>query len=625
LQGEGRGEGGYDNRNRLIDEERTGANAYHLSYTYDQGGNRLTKIDALHQQETTYHYDLESPATYFTKNNRLMYYQVLDTAGSGNPVLLEEVKYYYGDDYWQDGRKSAPGSPTLIARKRTDENFYRGTLLTYNKQGELWMVAEHVWGVNEDGTPNCDANQRLRVREFGGSGRGRTMVRDRNPNDPGFILTNPLPLWSDYDGDTIYGDYTVTETGDEQSGYTMVLTEKTAYLPGIGQIDYSTTPVSVTYYHADHLGTLRATTDGTGALAAAMVYTAFGEVVATDGTIGGTATAGSRYQYAGDSGYESGLLAGSSDFPSQSWQHVGARWYDPSTGRFLQRDPIGIRGGLNVYEYVSSSPPLQADPQGLTSPLISITDNGRLIGNVTIINPPPGLPRVPWYVLPPGVGLSISCAIFVAQWTSAYIQDTSRALQHPDIFGYPPLPQWYEFWAWGIDDSHLRPGFVWPPPPKPKFDVRDCPIAGSHVCFEAGTWVETAQGGVAIESLEKGMTLMAARSAGLNVEEATLTWAGVSRYTDEVVVIALADEVIRCTRSHPFWVSGRGWVLASELTADDLLQDMQGDSVAVVGVSIDCLTRPTAVYNIKVSGPQCFFVGRHAVLVHTQCSVVPPR
>jgi RHS repeat-associated protein len=45
--------------------------------------------------------------------------------------------------------------------------------------------------------------------------------------------------------------------------------------------------------------------------------------------------------------------------------HVGARWYDPLTGRFLQRDPIGILGGANVYEYGGGNPVALADPSGL--------------------------------------------------------------------------------------------------------------------------------------------------------------------------------------------------------------------------------------------------------------------
>ena len=50
--------------------------------------------------------------------------------------------------------------------------------------------------------------------------------------------------------------------------------------------------------------------------------------------------------------------------PDFSYLHVGARWYDPATGRFLQRDPIGIIGGPNVCSYVSNSPMTHIDPYG---------------------------------------------------------------------------------------------------------------------------------------------------------------------------------------------------------------------------------------------------------------------
>ena len=41
------------------------------------------------------------------------------------------------------------------------------------------------------------------------------------------------------------------------------------------------------------------------------------------------------------------------------------RWYDPETGRFIEQDPIGESGGLNVYAYVGSSPTMLVDPTGL--------------------------------------------------------------------------------------------------------------------------------------------------------------------------------------------------------------------------------------------------------------------
>ena len=84
------------------------------------------------------------------------------------------------------------------------------------------------------------------------------------------------------------------------------------------------------------------------------VYTAFGERIS--GTMTG---AGDRYGYAGAYGYQS-----HQDFP---FLHVVHRYYDPSTGRFLQRDPIGIRGGINVYAYARNGPTIRIDPHGLVA------------------------------------------------------------------------------------------------------------------------------------------------------------------------------------------------------------------------------------------------------------------
>jgi RHS repeat-associated protein len=39
--------------------------------------------------------------------------------------------------------------------------------------------------------------------------------------------------------------------------------------------------------------------------------------------------------------------------------------YDPNTGRWLNRDPIGEKGGLNMYEYGSNAPVDVTDPLGL--------------------------------------------------------------------------------------------------------------------------------------------------------------------------------------------------------------------------------------------------------------------
>jgi RHS repeat-associated protein len=53
-------------------------------------------------------------------------------------------------------------------------------------------------------------------------------------------------------------------------------------------------------------------------------------------------------------------------FDSETGTHYNYfRDYDPSIGRYVESDPIGLKGGLNTYGYVEADPLSNVDPRGL--------------------------------------------------------------------------------------------------------------------------------------------------------------------------------------------------------------------------------------------------------------------
>ncbi len=346
-----------DNRNRLIAEARVGQHPYSLAYAYDIAGNRTVKVDVLNDVTTVYTYDVSDPEAYGSQGNRLMAEVTSDTG-----FTVEERWYTY----------DIIGNVDMVIRRIAGDldplgkQWYRGTRLYYAKNGRLWISRSERWRLNRNElAANCEPLAAMEYRYDGA--RARYMVRPRDP-DTMLPYSDDDGDWFDYAGNSIYNDYTVDYDGQT----TVTATNAMSHVPGLAQFDLLTGDLH--HLHGNLIGTTELMTDdpisGIPTVANRTVMTAFGEPVYESGT-GGT-----RYGYAGAWGYQS--PASADPLADLGWLHVGARYYDPACGRFVQRDPIGIRGGLSVYAYTTNEPTSRVDPSGLQpTPRMSEAEVGR--------------------------------------------------------------------------------------------------------------------------------------------------------------------------------------------------------------------------------------------------------
>jgi RHS repeat-associated protein len=122
----------------------------------------------------------------------------------------------------------------------------------------------------------------------------------------------------------------------------------TTYTPGVSQRRDG----ADAYFHQDWIGSTRYLTNSTGLTApTAYRFDAYGRLSAQAGPDVTNSKFGGRHGYESDG--PAGLL------------QLGARLYDPAVGRFLNPDPIGFLGGLNLYEYCFGNPVGLVDPSGL--------------------------------------------------------------------------------------------------------------------------------------------------------------------------------------------------------------------------------------------------------------------
>ena len=145
---------------------------------------------------------------------------------------------------------------------------------------------------------------------------------------------------------------------DQPIAQSQLVTTTTTTTTGKGKDKVTTTTTTTedvpTYLHTDHLGTPRIGTDASGQIVWRWDGDAFGTLAASEDpdADGNAVTVNLRFagQY----------------FDNETNLHYNYfRYYDPSTGRYITSDPIGLAGGLNTFGYVDSNPLVYVDSFGL--------------------------------------------------------------------------------------------------------------------------------------------------------------------------------------------------------------------------------------------------------------------
>ena len=264
--------------------------------------------------------------------------QVGSLAHTWNGSALN-LTYSYNKDHQRSGLTASdatflpsgltPGSATYTANTLNQYTAVSGTAFTYDKRGNLTSDGVWTFGYNTE-------NQLISASKTGVTA---TYSYDPFGRRKWKTVNGVTTAWA------LFGNQEIAEY---QGTGTIFLSRRFVYGSGLDEPIASVNPSNArTYQFQDALGSVIALTNASGLVTEKYAYTANGQTVAT-----GPSTA--AYRYTGRRwDAETGLY------------FYRARAYSPALGRFLQADPIGTAGGINLYAYCGNDPVNRTDPTGL--------------------------------------------------------------------------------------------------------------------------------------------------------------------------------------------------------------------------------------------------------------------
>lgn len=303
-------------------------NIKYTQYTYQRDGQPLTEIygngDTIH-----YHYDNYNrlDSIWAVNKSGTILYTIGASSDKNGKHIREDLKIYYKG-------AEVTSLPTLTNQTKSYSYQTRNTIIT---GGGRTFTNSNAGEVISASNPTIDYtwNQYSQLTK---------------------VKTGSDSTIYDYDclgirkrKDDIYYIADQEHTGNMVMEATKDGTPISAYIYGNGlvaRIDGKTD--SIFYYHFDFRGSVIAITNQDGEMVQYYKYEPFGKVYDKDGKLSWN----NPFQYVG----KYGVQADDSDL-----YYMKARYYQPSTGRFLSEDPVW---NTNLFVYGDDDPVNNIDPNG---------------------------------------------------------------------------------------------------------------------------------------------------------------------------------------------------------------------------------------------------------------------
>jgi RHS repeat-associated protein len=305
----------YDNLSRLLSvlHQLGGSTIDGAAYAVDAVGNRTSKTDQLATVTTNYGYDA--------------IYQLVQATQGANAT----ESYTYDP---AGNRLSSLGVSPYSYNSSNELASTPNALFTFDDNGNTVSKTE------SSGTTQYtwDYENRLTQVTLPGNGGSVTFKYDPDGRRIYKSSSSGTSIFA-YDGDNLI----------EETNSSGVVVARYAQGSTIDEPLAMLRSSTISYYQADGLRSITSLGNTAGALTQTYTFDSFGKQTASSGSLTNPFQFTSR-----ELDTETGLYS------------YRARYFDPSTGRFLSEDPLGFSIGFNFYTYVLNNPTNDIDPAGLS-------------------------------------------------------------------------------------------------------------------------------------------------------------------------------------------------------------------------------------------------------------------